>query len=243
MEFIANDPIAIPHEYERKQDIEIAGLISAIFAWGQRKTIINKSRDFLDRMANQPYDFVRSFDEIDLKEFASFKHRTFQFDDSLSLLYFLRHIYSAYHDLEDFFIDTTDKTVYEGLLHLDNTYRSLSSTARRSYKHISSPARNSACKRLNMFLRWMVRSDENGVDFGIWKNISPSQLIIPLDVHVLRSANKLKLIKSKKADWKTAIQLTEILQKYDHIDPVKFDFALFHYSLIDGGRHAPAYPI
>ncbi len=230
-DFIEHDPISIPHQFSRKQDIEIAALIAATFAWGTRKTIINKSNDFLHRMDWAPYQFITSFEPTDLRAFQSFKHRTFNGEDAISLLYFLQHHYNGHDSLEDFFLGSQKDVVFHGLNKLNKQFRTLPSTANRSYKHVSNPGKNSACKRLNMFLRWMVRQDNCGVDFGIWKNISPSELIIPLDVHVLRSAKKIGLLNVEKATWKTALILTNKLREFDREDPVKYDFALFNLSL------------
>lgn len=230
-DFIQSDPILIPHRFTDPRDIEISGLIAATFAWGQRVTIINKATDFIDRMDNDPAGFVQSFKPSDLKAFLSFKHRTFNGDDALSLLYFLQDIYQNYDSLEAFFIKSKEDKIKHGLVQLNTHFRGLTSTLKRSHKHMSNPAKNSACKRLNMYLRWMVRKDEKGVDFGIWDKISMSDLIIPLDVHVIRAAMKLRLIKTEKANWKTAETLTQVLRKFDPLDPVKYDYALFNYSL------------
>ena len=237
LSFIENDPICIPHKFSKKQDIEITGFLAAIFAWGQRTTIINKANDFIKRMDRSPHDFILNFKPHDLITFQSFKHRTFNGDDAISLLYFFQHIYQEHQSMEFFFQNKNKQVVFQGLQDLDQAFRSLTSTMKRSQKHISSPARSSACKRLNMFLRWMVRSDRAGVDFGIWNAVSPSDLIIPLDVHVLRAANVLGLIDTEKANWKTAVALTEKLAKLDPEDPVKYDFALFNYSLTELGRN------
>ncbi len=230
--FILNDPISIPHQFSRKEDIEISGFISAIFAWGQRKTIINKSTEFIRLMDNSPVHFVRHFRPHDLKPFVSFKHRTFNGDDALSVLYFLKDIYLNKESLEHFFINREAAPIKHGLIQLHAHFATLPTTLKRSLKHISTPERNSACKRLNMFLRWMIRKDDTGVDFGIWNNIDPSKLIIPLDVHVLRAAKELKLVGEEKANWKTAELLTKRLADFDKSDPVKYDFALFNYGLM-----------
>lgn len=235
-DFITNDPICVPHTYSRRQDVEIAGFVAAIFAWGQRKTIINKAEEFLGRMDNSPYDFVKNFDPKELKVFQSFRHRTFNGDDAMSVLYFFQYVYQKYESLEVFFKNKQKHVVFEGLKEMDQVFRSLPSTLKRSHKHIASPARNSACKRLNMFMRWMVRKDDKGVDFGLWQQISPSELIIPMDVHVVRSAQTLRLLGSDKVNWRTAIELTEKLREFDAHDPIKYDFALFNYSLMQSGR-------
>ncbi len=224
--FIFNDPVCIPHQFTRKQDIEIAGLLAAIFAWGQRKTIINKSNEFLKLMGNEPYEFVLNHTESDLKPFLNFKHRTFNSTDALYFLHFFKWFYEKNDTLEEAFLGP-DIRMEARLTHFFNLFFSLPDHPKRTYKHIPNPSRKSACKRINMFLRWMVRQDDKGVDFGIWKKIKPSQLICPCDLHVDRVARKLGLINRKQTDWQTAVELTENLRILDPNDPVKYDFALF----------------
>ncbi|MEO9481834.1 MAG: TIGR02757 family protein [Ekhidna sp.] len=228
-DFITNDPVSIPHEYTKKQDIEIAGLMAAVFAWGQRKTIINKSREFLTLMDHAPHEFVLTHSEKDLKSFLDFKHRTFNSVDALYFVHFFRWFYRQHESLEEAFVGSLDADAHmeARLTNFFNLFFSLPDHPERTYKHIPNPSRKSACKRINMFLRWMVRKDEAGVDFGIWKTMSPHQLICPCDLHVDRVARKLGLIRRKQTDWQTAIELTENLRKLDHNDPVKYDFALF----------------
>jgi uncharacterized protein (TIGR02757 family) len=227
--FIANDPISIPHQFSKKQDIEIAGLFAAVLAWGQRITIINKTKELLSLMDNAPYDFMINHKEKDLKKLTEFKHRTFNTTDTLYFVEFLSWFYKAHDSLEYAFTGSSDKLdqVADGLIHFHHLFFSLEDAPHRTRKHISTPERKSACKRINMYLRWMVREDKRGVDFGLWKNISPALLICPFDLHVERVARKLKLVKRKQADWLTAMELTENLRKLDPIDPVKYDFALF----------------
>lgn len=227
--FIPNDPVCIPHEYVKKQDIEISGFIAAVFAWGQRKTIINKSHEFLALMGNTPHEFVLSCSENDLKAFVNFKHRTFNSTDALYFLHFFKWFYQNHVSLEEAFVKGLgpQATMESRLTQFFNTFFSLPDHPKRTYKHIPNPTRKSACKRINMFLRWMVRMDEKGVDFGIWNTIEPRQLICPCDLHVDRVARKLGLIKRKQTDWQTALELTENLSKLDPVDPVKYDFALF----------------
>ncbi len=227
--FIANDPITIPHQYIKKQDIEIAGFMAAVFAWGQRKTIINKCQEFLDFMGNAPHDFVLNYQETELKPFLDFKHRTFNSTDALYFLHFFRWFYERHESLEEAFSKGLEQSasMETRLTHFFQLFFSLPNHPSRTYKHIPNPARKSACKRINMFLRWMVRQDDKGVDFGIWKNVTPSQLICPCDLHVDRVARKLGLIKRKQTDWQTAMELTENLRTLNADDPVKYDFALF----------------
>jgi len=228
--FIESDPISIPHQYRKKQDIEISGFVAAVLAWGQRKTIINKCQEFFAYMDNAPHDFVLHHQEDDLKPFLNFKHRTFNATDALYFIAFFRHFYQQRDSLEDAFyqgMNATSLTTEAGLINFHNLFFSLPDYPQRTRKHIATPARNSACKRLNMYLRWMVRNDDRGVDFGLWKKIRPQQLVCPCDVHVDRVARQLGLITRKQTDWHTALELTENLKKFDSADPVKYDFALF----------------
>lgn len=228
--FIEHDPITIPHQYSLPQDIEIAGFIAAVLAWGQRKTIINKCREFFQMMDNSPYDFVLNHDEKDLKPFTNFKHRTFNGTDALYFISFFKHHYQQYPSLEDAFMLSANVNADDTESHLIgffNHFFSLEDHPVRTYKHLPNPIRKSACKRINMFLRWMVRSDDCGVDFGIWNRIKPHQLVCPCDLHVDRVGRSLGLIKRKQTDWQTAIELTRNLKIFDAEDPVKYDFALF----------------
>ena len=261
--FIENDPICIPHQFKLQQDIEIMGFWASILAWGQRKTIINKCNELITLMDGAPYDFILNHQDIDLKRFLNFKHRTFNDTDTLYFIEFFKQHYKKYTSLESAFTGLhlniqggyevfEDNMVPEitesnsAPFHLNelkinsgsftterylNSFRayffSLTDFPSRTKKHVSSPSQKSTCKRLNMFLRWMVRYDNKGVDFGIWKTIKPSQLICPTDLHVERVARKLKLITRKQVDWQTATELTLNLQKFDALDPVKYDFALF----------------
>ncbi len=227
-DFIELDPVSIPHQFKKKQDIEIAGLMAAVMAWGQRVTIINKANDFLSRMDNAPHDFLLNHKSNDLKRFKNFKHRTFNETDALYFIEFLSEYYKNNKSLETAFgVLPSDEHVGKGLENFHRFFFSLEDFPDRTRKHISTPERKSACKRITMFLRWMVRTDNKGVDFGLWKSISPSQLICPCDLHVERVARKLKLIKRKQVDWQTALELTANLKGLDPFDPVKYDFALF----------------
>lgn len=226
--FIENDPVGIPHLFKKRQDIEIAGLFAAILAWGQRVTIINKTKELLKMMDQSPHEFLLHHRDKDLRPFIHFKHRTFNGTDTLYFIEFLSQFYRKHKSLEQAFTGLNPGgEVGQFLSDFHKLFFSLEDAPHRTRKHIPTPERKSACKRLNMYLRWMVRTDDRGVDFGIWKNISPSQLVCPFDLHVERVARKLKLIDRKQADWLTAIQLTENLRKLDPADPVKYDFALF----------------
>lgn len=228
LDFIPNDPISIPRAYTKKQDIEITGFVAAMLAWGQRKTIINKCVEFFGYMDHAPHDFILNHSENDLKPFLQFKHRTFNSTDALYFIEFFKWHYAQNLSLESAFIPEQDMPSMESRLnHFFHYFFSLPDHPVRTYKHIPSPIRNSACKRMNMFLRWMVRKDGHGVDFGIWERIDPSELICPCDLHVDRVARRLGLITRKQTDWKTALELTERLRFLDSNDPVKYDFALF----------------
>lgn len=234
VEFITLDPILIPHKYTKKQDLEIAGFFAATLAWGQRITVINKCKEILKMMDNAPHQFLLQHKPSDLKPFENFKHRTFNSTDALYFIESLSTYYRAHESLEDAFVGLkNDPTIESGLINFHNQFFSLPDFPARTIKHVSTPARKSACKRLNMYLRWMVRQDDKGVDFGIWKKINPSQLICPCDVHVERVARKLNLIRGKGMNWQTALELTSNLRKLDPIDPVKYDFALFGLGIME----------
>lgn len=207
------------------------GLWAAVLAWGQRATIIKKSRELISLMDGATYDFIRNHREEDLKPFLAFRHRTFNPTDALYFIAFFREFYNRHRSLEEGF---KGSTVEEGLINFRKLFCSLPDFPARTAKHISSPESGSTCKRLNMFLRWMVRKDNRGVDFGIWDAFSPAQLICPMDLHVERVARKLGLIKRKQSDWKTALELTETLRRFDPEDPVKYDFALFGLGIMEG---------
>lgn len=224
--FIKDDPICIPHLFTQQQDIEIAGFFAAIFAWGNRTTIINKSKELMQLMDMQPHQFCLNHNRSGLKRLSGFKHRTFTADDLYYFIVFFHQHYSKYDSLETAFFPRKGMTVEEGLNHFKNEFFSFEHL-KRTEKHISSPKQKSSCKRLNMYLRWMVRNDTKGVDFGIWKNISPADLICPLDVHVSRIARQYGLLQRKQDDWEAALELTANLRTLDKNDPVKYDFALF----------------
>jgi len=228
--FIENDPISIPHRFSNLQDIEIIGFWVAMLAWGQRITIINKSNDLLELMDNSPYDFIMNHQESDLKRFLNWKHRTFQPTDTLYFLDFFKRYYQENESLETAFsqfLKPKDETVENALIGFNQLFFNHENAPKRTQKHIATPARKSTCKRLNMFLRWMVRQDESGVDFGLWKSIKTNQLLMPLDVHVDRVGRHFGLIERKQTDWKTVLELTENLKQFDANDPVKYDYALF----------------
>ena len=234
--FIKDDPISVPHLFTIKQDIEIAGLYAALFAWGNRTTIIQKSKELMKRMDNAPHDFIINHKEEDRKSLLGFKHRTFNDLDLLYFTEFLQQHYRKHKSLEEAFIigfSPEDENIEKGLIGFHDYFRASPDCPRRTLKHVATPARKSACKRLNMYLRWMVRRDKKGVDFGIWKKIKPSQLVCPVDVHVGRVAKRFQLLDRPNADWEAALQLTEYLRTLDPVDPVKYDFALFALGVVE----------
>lgn len=234
--FIKSDPISIPHRFSRIQDIEIAGFFSAIFAWGNRTTIIQKSLELMKLMEMQPYEFCMNHDRAGLKVLMEFRHRTFNTTDLLYFIEFFRFHYSNNNSLENAFakwMRPEDATIENGLKGFYHYFFSLEDIPARTQKHIATPERGSTCKRLNMFLRWMVRNDSRAVDFGIWKNISPAQLVCPIDLHVARVARHFGLLKRKQTDWQAALELTEYLRTMDASDPAKYDFALFGLGIME----------
>jgi len=194
-----------------------------MLAWGQRVTIINKSKELFELMDGAPHDFIVNHKEKDRRRFEDFKHRTFNYTDTLYFLEFLQHYYRTESTLEEAFL--VKETMQQTLIDFQELFFSLESAPHRTRKHIATPARKSTCKRLNMFLRWMVRT--NGVDFGLWQRIATKELMVPLDVHVERVARKLGLLSRKQRDWRAVEELTGELRKLDPVDPVKYDFALF----------------
>ena len=229
-EFIENDPIVIPHGYTKKEDIEITAFWAATLAWGQRVTIIRKCTKLFEMMDNDPHQFILHHTDADLKPFLKFKHRTFNDLDTLYFISSLQRVYQELGSLELAFtegMNPNDLTVQQALVHFHEYFFTMEAAPYRTRKHVATPKRKSACKRLNMFLRWMVRQDNHGVDFGIWRNIKMDQLVCPCDLHVDRVARNLGLIRRKQTDWQMALELTESLKKLDPQDPVKYDFALF----------------
>ena len=234
--FIAADPISIPHKFIQQQDIEIAGFFAAILAWGNRKSVLNSCNTLMQLMDNQPYQFCLHHSKKELQALEQFKHRTFNATDLLYCIAFFKQHFTKYPSLEIAFtqwMNKKDETVENGLIGFHHYFFSLQDFPERTRKHIASPQKKSACKRLNMYLRWMVRSNETSVDFGLWKQIKSSQLIIPIDVHVSRVAKKLGILTRTQKDWQAATELTTYLKKLDSKDPVKYDFALFGLGVME----------
>ena len=230
--FIETDPIAVPHQFALKQDIEIAGFLSATIAWGNRKSIVSNARMLVKMMGHAPYDFLIHAEPEDFKPFLRFVHRTFNGDDCLFFLTSLQNIYRTHKSMELLFGSLND----HGAAHAINSFREVFLTTahlRRSEKHIASPLAGSSAKRLNMFLRWMVRHDGRGVDFGIWQSLDPARLVCPLDVHAGRIARELGLLHRTCNDWKAAMELTDALRLFDPADPVKYDFSLFGIGMFE----------
>lgn len=234
--FIQDDPISIPHRFNKLQDIEMAGFFAALFAWGNRKTIIQKTSELIQLMDNAPHDFCVHHHEKDLKRFLNFAHRTFNPTDLLYCIAFFRHHYQQHPSLEKAFtagLQPEHETVEQALNYFYHYFFSLDDVPERTRKHIAAPFKHSACKRLNMYLRWMVRPADGGVDFGIWKTIETHQLVIPLDVHVTRVARRFNLIQRNANDWATAVELTRFLKQLHPTDPVRYDYALFALGVLE----------
>ena len=226
-DFIEVDPILIPHQFSQKEDIEISGFLAATIAWGNRKSIINNAQKMMALMDQAPYDFIINHKEDDLERFEGFVHRTFNADDLRYFVKALRYIYQEHQGLEQLFSrHATAQNLQEAIHQFKQVFFSLPHQ-QRTQKHVSDPLKGSAAKRLNMYLRWMVRSNKNGVDFGLWKSLHPRQLSCPLDVHSGNVARKLKLLKRKQNDGKALAELDTALRQMDAEDPVKFDYALF----------------
>ncbi|HYG52021.1 MAG TPA: TIGR02757 family protein [Flavobacteriales bacterium] len=222
--FIPDDPICVPHQFTKKQDIEIAGFFAAIIAWGNRKSIVKNASRLVEMMDNSPHEFIVSGSAQDIKRLSTFVHRTFNGQDMMEYARALRRMYAKHDSLEQFFVNDS-----AGLDRISVFRREFVKGMKTEHamRHISNPETGSAAKRLNMYLRWMVRQDKAGVDFGIWKNILPATLRLPLDVHTGNTARKLGLLNRKQDDAKAVAEITNVLRNFDPKDPVKYDFALF----------------
>lgn len=230
--FIENDPISIPHQFDDKQDREIMGFFAATLAWGQRKTIIQKCNELIHRFGSEPYRFITEHTEQDLKGLLGFCHRTFNDTDLLYFVDFFSRYYRKHDSLENAFLKDGEFTsIADSITSFEHKFFDHPNAPHRTRKHVATPARRSACKRINMFLRWMVREDDRGVDFGLWKQIPMSELVCPIDLHVDRTARALGLLTRKQTDWFAAMELTTNLRLLDPEDPVKYDFALFGLSI------------
>jgi uncharacterized protein (TIGR02757 family) len=225
--FIENDPICIPHQYTLKEDIEISGFLASSIAWGNRKMIIKNGKRMMDFMGDSPFDFVMNHQDHHLEKLVSFVHRTFNSDDLLHFIRALKYIYCEKGGLEVVFDKFQTKDSLQPAIHQLHELFFEIPHLKRTLKHIADPAKGSAAKKINLFLRWMIRRDNSGVDFGLWRSISPSKLSCPLDVHSGNVARKLSLLKRKQNDAKAVMELDTKLRQFDANDPVKYDFALF----------------
>lgn len=225
--FIDSDPIQIPHQYSIKEDVEISAFLTATIAWGNRMMIIKNADRMMDILGNSPFDFIMNHKEVHLEKANEFVHRTFNAVDFKYFIKALQHIYRNHAGLENIFqTHATKDSLQPAIHHLKKIFFEIPHPSRTT-KHISDPLNGSAAKRLNMYLRWMIRNDNCGVDFGIWKSLSPSQVSCPLDVHSGKVARKLGLLKRKQNDAKALVELDSNLRKMDPTDPSKYDFALF----------------
>ncbi|NBG67079.1 TIGR02757 family protein [Acidiluteibacter ferrifornacis] len=230
-DFIHDDPILIPHEFSKKEDIEIAGFLAATIAWGQRKSIIKNAKHIIQLMDGAPFDFIINHKKSDLKRTKGFVHRTFNAQDLNQFFSSLQNIYLKHGGLESALSQT--KNVAENISQFKELFF-LKAESLRTLKHVSDPLKGSSAKRINMYLRWMVRSDNRGVDFGIWNRLSPADLKLPLDVHTGNVSRKLELLQRKQNDWKSVEEISNRLSEFDAIDPIKYDFALFGLGAIEG---------
>lgn len=222
--FIEDDPISIPHKFSKKEDIEIAGFLAAIIAWGQRKTVIKNANKMIQMMDHSPHDFILNHKESDLDKTIGFVHRTFNSIDLKCFFVSLQHIYKNQGGLEQAF--SFKNSMAETISNFKTQFFSIPHE-RRSEKHLADPFKKSSAKRINMYLRWMVRQDQFGVDFGIWKSHSSQNLMLPLDVHTGNVGRSIGLLNRKQNDWQAVEELTNNLRTFDANDPVKYDFALF----------------
>lgn len=231
--FLESDPLQIPHRFTKKEDIEISAFLTATIAWGNRRSIVNNANKLMGLLDNAPHDVVCNHQEADLDDLSCFVHRTFNGDDLKFFIRSLKNIYDNHSGLETVFtINQGQESLQETISNFKSIFFELNHLP-RTQKHISNPLKGSAAKRINMFLRWMVRPNNAGVDFGLWKNISPSKLSCPLDVHSGNVARKLKLLKRKQNDAKALAELDLNLRKLDVNDPVKYDFALFGLGIFE----------
>ena len=227
--FISSDPVSIPHQFSLKEDIEIAGFFAATIAWGNRTGILKNANRLIQLMDHQPYQFITQSGDDDKKRFSGFVHRTFNDADCLFFIEALSDIYRFHGGMEAAFangLNEHSEDVFSAITHFREVFLTTPHLS-RSEKHLANPAAGSSAKRINMFLRWMVRKDDCGVDFGLWNSMSPAQLLCPLDIHSGTVARKLGLLHRKQNDWKSVIELTETLREFDPSDPAKYDFALF----------------
>ncbi len=234
IDFIEPDPIAIPHRYSLKEDIEIAGFLVSTFAWGNRKAIVSNGHKLMDLLGNAPFDFVMNHKASDLKKLENFVHRTFNATDLIFFIKSLKNMYKKHGGIEQVFIKNANEDSLQPAIHEFKKVFFEIPHLERTSKHVSDPFKGSAAKKINMYLRWMIRKDNTGVDFGIWKSISPNVLSCPLDIHSGNVARKLGLLDRTQNDHKAVLELDASLRKLDKSDPVKYDFALFGLGVFEG---------
>lgn len=234
--FIETDPISIPHQFSKKEDIEISALLVATIAWGQRVSIINNGNKLMRLMNDEPHDFILNFSKKDAQRFEAFVHRTFNATDCIFFLNSLKNIYKKHNGLEAAFSknsNASEKDIKNAIVNFRTLFLEPPHLS-RSEKHISNPMAKSSAKRLCMFLRWMVRKDKRGVDFGLWNSISPSQLCLPLDLHTGNVSRKLGLLTRTQNDWQAVEEITSVLRTFDKKDPIRYDFSLFGLGAFEG---------
>jgi len=226
-EFIGLDPISIPHRFNAREDIETSGFLAATIAWGNRVAILRSAGRMMDIMGNTPYDFIINHKESDLKGIEGAMHRTFNAEDFIYFIEALKYIYLEKGGMEPLFARyQTGDSLQPAIHEFRKIFFELPHNG-RTERHVSDPFKGSAAKKINMFLRWMIRRDDRGVDFGLWQSIPPSVLSCPLDVHAGNVARKLGLLTRKQNDAKAVAELDMKLRALDPADPVKYDFALF----------------
>lgn len=233
--FVEHDPISIPHRFSTKEDIEISAFLTATISWGQRKTIINNATKMMHLMDDAPHDFVLNHTDKDLLRLYGFVHRTFNSEDLIFFIKSLKNIYIKHGGLEKLFATRHEPgtSLFYGITHFRDIFFDINHPV-RTLKHVSNIEKNASGKRLMMFLRWMVRNDKRGVDFGLWNSIHPSELYLPLDVHTANTSRKLGLLSLRSNGWKSVLEVTSKLREFDPKDPIKYDFALFGLSAFDG---------
>ncbi len=227
-DFVADDPISVPHLFSKKEDVEVAGLLASTISWGNRKAIVKKAHEMMNFLDNDPHNFVVNASEGELERLRNFVYRTFQNDDLAGMVRGLRHIYNAFGQMENLFAGGDVRT---GIARLRSEM--LPHLSPRTHRHISNVESGSACKRINMFLRWMVRKSTSGVDFGLWSCLDASQLLLPLDVHTGNVGRRLGLLSRRQNDWKAVEEITSALRRLDPSDPTKYDFALFGLGIFE----------
>lgn len=234
-DFIIGDPVSVPHLFSKKENIEVSGFLTATIAWGQRKAIISSAVDLIRRMEGDPHDFIINLREADLRVFRGFNHRTFMEEDCIYFIRALSHLYKDYGGISEIFRRSYRESgsVKSAIMEFRKLFLRWD-PAPRTTKHFADPGSNSAAKRMNMFLRWMVRRDHRGVDFGIWNFLPMAGLFLPLDIHTGTIARSLGILKRKQNDWKAVEEVTAVLRKMDPRDPVRYDFALFGMGIYEG---------